>query len=155
MLKPTKPRTKLITTGKRTDIDEVDSFCAGRGVTELEEKLKPCPFCGGKAEYYGECDMLWVRCSNEDCQAQTIKKFDEPEDAATEWNNRHDGWIEGTPPNFDGEYEALIIAEIPSLFNSHHGSFKSFHWTDGSWGNKAWTNERHRAIRWKLVPLQD
>lgn len=64
--------------------------------------LKKCPFCGSEAELYGECDMVKVRCSNYDCQCQLVTWFDEPEEAADEWNRR-DGdkqadkldWIEG------------------------------------------------------------
>lgn len=51
-------------------------------------ELKPCPFCGSPAELTGECDMIWGRCSNENCQAELIGKFDEPEDAIEDWNNR-------------------------------------------------------------------
>lgn len=56
----------------------------------LEAELKPCPFCGSRAEYTGECDMVWVRCSNEDCWCQLVTRFDEPEEAAEEWNRRAD-----------------------------------------------------------------
>ena len=50
--------------------------------------LKPCPFCGREAKYTGECDMVWVVCSNYNCQAKKINKFDEPEEAAADWNVR-------------------------------------------------------------------
>jgi len=50
------------------------------------EELKPCPFCGGEAEYYGECDMVHVRCKV--CGATTPGWWDEPEDAAADWNRR-------------------------------------------------------------------
>lgn len=50
--------------------------------------LKPCPFCGGKAEYHYDCDMVKVRCSNYDCQCELVTWFDEPEEAAEEWNRR-------------------------------------------------------------------
>lgn len=52
------------------------------------DELKNCPFCGSKAELYGEEDMVWARCSNEDCRAQRIWKFDEPEEAIKDWNNQ-------------------------------------------------------------------
>lgn len=52
----------------------------------MDIKLKPCPFCGGEAEYHGECNMVWVRCTN--CHAERIYKFDEPEEAAEDWNRR-------------------------------------------------------------------
>ena len=52
------------------------------------DTLKPCPFCGGEAEYFGECDLVKVRCSEYECQAQTICWFEEPEEAAEHWNRR-------------------------------------------------------------------
>lgn len=58
------------------------------GCEEWKEKLKPCPFCGSPAEFYGEENMVWVRCSNYDCQCRLITCFDEPEEAAEEWNKR-------------------------------------------------------------------
>lgn len=54
----------------------------------MSDKLLPCPFCGGEAEYYGECDMVWVRCSRYGCYAEMISRFDEPEEAAAVWNRR-------------------------------------------------------------------
>lgn len=44
----------------------------------------------GDAELTGECDMVWVRCSNEDCWCQMVTRFDEPEEAIEEWNRRDD-----------------------------------------------------------------
>ena len=61
----------------------------GRRLGKLAE-LKPCPFCGSPAELTGECDMVWVRCSNEDCWCQMVTRFDEPEEAIEEWNRRAD-----------------------------------------------------------------
>jgi hypothetical protein len=62
---------------------------AYRPKEEPNKSLKPCPFCGSKANLTGECDMVWVRCSNYDCQAERINKFDEPEDAMQDWNCRN------------------------------------------------------------------
>lgn len=52
------------------------------------DNLKPCPFCGSKAEFFGECYMVKVRCSKYDCQCSLVTWFDEPEEAAEEWNRR-------------------------------------------------------------------
>ena len=65
----------------------------------MEEKLKPCPFCGGKAEYHCEehdwsdCGYLstakyydaYVECEN--CGART-EIFDTKEEAISAWNKR-------------------------------------------------------------------
>ncbi len=33
----------------------------------MKEKIKPCPFCGSKAEVYESDRGSWVECSNGDC----------------------------------------------------------------------------------------
>jgi AbrB family looped-hinge helix DNA binding protein len=58
----------------------------------VNEELKPCPFCGSPAELYGEEDMIWAICSNNNCcMAYPVAKFDEPEDATEAWNKRTTG----------------------------------------------------------------
>ena len=71
-----------------------------RILERVAKTLKPCPFCGSKAEYYGECDMVMVRCSDYDCYAQRSGWFDEPEDAADDWNRR--------PPNLPLTKEQIM-----------------------------------------------
>ena len=55
-------------------------------------QLLACPFCGSDAEYIGECDMVWVRCSNIDCGVVQGTRYDEANEAATDWNTRHRSW---------------------------------------------------------------
>lgn len=58
-----------------------------------EIKLKPCPFCGGKAKFalgerYREEHKQsndWIECSS--CSVETAY-FDTPEEAAEAWNKR-------------------------------------------------------------------
>ena len=62
-------------------------------------KLKPCPFCGNKAEVYEECELIKIRCSNYMCQASVNSWHDEVEDAIDAWNKRsadrpQGAWIE-------------------------------------------------------------
>ena len=64
----------------------------GSGASGKPEAPLPCPFCGSPAELTGECDMVWVRCSNEDCWCQMVTRFDEPDEAIEEWNRR---WQDG------------------------------------------------------------
>jgi hypothetical protein len=59
----------------------------------MNKEIRHCPFCGSEAELYGECDMVWVRCSNYDCQARRINVFDEIEDAIEDWNSSADGIV--------------------------------------------------------------
>jgi hypothetical protein len=50
--------------------------------------LKKCPFCGGKAEF-AETSVYWVRCSNEQCEAETTNgENGTKEEAAEIWNRR-------------------------------------------------------------------
>lgn len=51
-------------------------------------ELETCPFCGGEAEFYCECEMVKARCSNYDCGCELITWFDEFEEAAEAWNRR-------------------------------------------------------------------
>ena len=50
-----------------------------------EIKLKPCPFCGGKAEIIKTYSTIWVKCL--DCHASTTCRPTEAE-AAKIWNRR-------------------------------------------------------------------
>ena len=57
-----------------------------------EIKLKPCPFCGGKAEIqYGACDynVYQAVCKGQNCNAMNGWS-DTPEEAAEQWNRRAD-----------------------------------------------------------------
>lgn len=51
---------------------------------EYDSKLKPCPFCGGKAELMYAPDV-WVECTS--CGAQS-RMCAMPETALERWNRR-------------------------------------------------------------------
>lgn len=50
-----------------------------------ELKLKPCPLCGGKADFWGGAGAVLAGCSK--CNIHTIYCYP-PEDAARIWNSR-------------------------------------------------------------------
>lgn len=57
------------------------------------EKLKPCPFCGGTAYVtndYGSSSS--VKCNNPICGA-AVRLWVNPEKAIAAWNRRADDWL--------------------------------------------------------------
>lgn len=61
-----------------------------------ENELKPCPKCGCEAELissqtFAWCNVYWyVRCTNEDCDEETMLKYDTKREAIEAWNRRAD-----------------------------------------------------------------
>lgn len=56
-----------------------------------DEELKPCPFCGGKAEiiiFSAEYGTVTVGCTNEECDITMGKAFFTDEEAIQHWNRR-------------------------------------------------------------------
>jgi Lar family restriction alleviation protein len=53
----------------------------------MKIELKPCPFCGGKAEMKGVV-VAYVKCSN--CKAET-GCYEKEDEAAGAWNRRVGG----------------------------------------------------------------
>ena len=58
----------------------------------MANELKPCPFCGGKAELITrkQClaDAYSVRCKNKHCRGHVFKLVRAEHKAVTEWNRR-------------------------------------------------------------------
>lgn len=54
-------------------------------------KIKPCPFCGKKAElmiFNIEYETVTVGCTNEECDITMGKAFFTDEEAINHWNRR-------------------------------------------------------------------
>lgn len=57
-------------------------------------ELKPCCKCGCESELissqtFAWCNVYWyVRCTNEDCEEETMLKYDTKRDAINAWNRR-------------------------------------------------------------------
>ena len=55
----------------------------------MSEELKPCPFCGGKAEIIiFNTGTVTVGCTNEECDITMGKAFFTDEEAIRHWNRR-------------------------------------------------------------------
>ena len=55
----------------------------------MSNDLKPCPFCGGKAEMYRLADGCGVQCANRACGVVAhIVPCDTEEEAVAVWNQR-------------------------------------------------------------------
>lgn len=55
------------------------------------KELKPCPFCGGKAEiiiFSFEYGTVTIGCTNEKCDITMGKAFFTDEEAIQHWNRR-------------------------------------------------------------------
>ena len=52
----------------------------------MAEKLKPCPFCGGKANLRLDTGHYIVECPT--CHAEIWHWQEEPSDAIADWNRR-------------------------------------------------------------------
>ncbi len=52
-------------------------------------KLKPCPFCGGKAKEEGDGQQMWYECRS--CGARAGIDFEDEGPNIKAWNRRHNG----------------------------------------------------------------
>lgn len=60
-------------------------------MSKLIEKIKPCPFCGSKAETFifnHEFETISVGCTNEKCDITMGKAFFTEKEAIKHWNRR-------------------------------------------------------------------
>lgn len=63
---------------------------------EVEASLKPCPFCGGRAELVdderrdseGALTVYLIGCADCDALMGNFKNFETPAEVAEEWNQR-------------------------------------------------------------------
>lgn len=69
----------------------------------MADKLKPCPFCGNKAEItkLDFAKSYFITCSS--CFAE-MGQFKAEEEAIHMWNTRPNPWHTGTPPMEKGTY---------------------------------------------------
>jgi Lar family restriction alleviation protein len=76
----------------KSEVDMPEQELQGSRIMETNE-LKPCPFCGGKAELihdpHGNQFLYWARCDNIGCTVcPEAKMTANKEDAIDAWNRR-------------------------------------------------------------------
>lgn len=59
----------------------------------MNDKLKPCPFCGGEAKMYRgsiwNSKVRWISCENDGCKIQPeTPAYDNEDEAIEAWNIR-------------------------------------------------------------------
>jgi hypothetical protein len=101
-------------------------------------ELKPCPFCGGEAEYREYDDSVWFQCSNFDCQATRVWKFDGRRDAAEDWNRRASGWI---------SVEDGLPDECVSVLTLDHEHRPHINTLEMSYGDMVWADPCDRDLK--------
>ena len=59
-------------------------------------ELKPCPFCGGEANVFGNYDdsEYHANCTNNECGCCWVNHYDTEEEAIEAWNRRTQYTIE-------------------------------------------------------------
>jgi Lar family restriction alleviation protein len=68
------------------NVDCSESECAFNWLDlEYEEKLRPCPFCGGEAKSRKSNGVYYVFCTN--CSTKTVDSIT-PDSAIDAWNRR-------------------------------------------------------------------
>lgn len=86
--------------------------------------LKPCPFCGGKAQFargfdHGEIGAIrWVSCTR--CGAMTLSKlYKTEEEAAVAWNTRNEPITIMSPITTVSEGEPQTYVPLRTCRNTH------------------------------------
>lgn len=71
-------------------------------------ELKPCPFCGGKAELLSMGEKFTVSCGTGGCMA-SISWCPDDQSAIAAWNTRASDWIPCSERMPENETEGLIF----------------------------------------------
>ena len=120
----------------------------------MADKLKPCPFCGGEAEYstidssyvipFGTIHHF-VTCKNNHCLEGLYSRGNTKEEAIEAWNNRPSPWHTGIPTE-EGWY--LLYTSIPNA--PYHLAFYQFdHW----FSDDEYCIIREDVIAWQKIEL--
>lgn len=80
----------------------------------MNNHLKPCPFCGGRAQYYREMTLHKVICLNAGCTAHETAVFADEQTAIEAWNKRI---INVQPENYADAMQTITLqaAELARL----------------------------------------
>lgn len=116
----------------------------------MSEELKPCPFCGGEAEYskvekwesipYGH-EYHFVTCKNH-CLEGLYARGNTKKETIKAWNNRPSPWHTGTPTE-EGDFLLLVDKGMPR-------------YTLGRWSGHWEFSNQDFVIAWqKIEPFKE
>lgn len=123
----------------------------------MADKLLPCPFCGGEAEYsmidsssvipFGIINHF-VTCKNH-CLEGLYSRGNTKEEAIEAWNNRPSPWHTGTPTE-DGWY--LVAYRKRDCDGSFYWDYGTRVWEDyGEYGHWNITSMKYPVIKWQKI----
>ncbi len=72
-----------------------------------DDCLRPCPFCGGEADFQSYEEDDWVQCGNKKCGARGSREGTNTE-ARNKWNQRAYDWLEDENHRLGPNGERLI-----------------------------------------------
>lgn len=130
-------------------------------------ELKPCPFCGGKAELIKipvspYPDKYYVRCSNQnDCKvAAHTYMGGTAEEAIEDWNRRaafttaHSEWI-NVKDRLPEEYKDVLCYYEYFRYGDFNCMFRTIdrgHYGNGIWGGEAGQGHKNKVLAWMPLP---
>lgn len=108
---------------------------------ESIQNLKPCPFCGGKADFdYDDSGYNWVFCTKCGVTTDTDMhyEFDARLRLAKAWNTRADGWIsvDDKLPEIYDLYDFAgndVKASDIVMTNIEPAAYKDGEWVSAHW----------------------
>lgn len=114
-------------------------------------KLKPCPFCGGEADYRTMGNCVYIVCTKCGCNTQTFH-YKERQEAIKAWNNRPSPWHTGIPTE-NGDYLVQYESNYTERIFFMNGSFIAKNDMTHGDGSDKYENVTGIVVAWQKIEL--